>query len=55
MTRIKNDEEKEAQCPDDTSPVNMEKGVNDIKDDKKTREKRQNAHRTLPLLILRKV
>ena len=25
---------KEAECPDDTSPVDMEEGVNDIKDDK---------------------
>ena len=36
MTRMKkNDEEKEAECPDDTSPVDMEKGVNDRNDEEK--------------------
>ena len=29
----KYDEEKEAKCPDDTSTVDMEEGVNDSKDD----------------------
>ena len=34
MTIIKkNDERKEAECPDDTSTVGMEEGVNDINDD----------------------
>ena len=31
----KYDEEKEAECPDDTSPVDMEKGVNDRNDEEK--------------------
>ena len=34
MTTMKNDEEKESECPDDTSPVDMEEGVSDRKDDK---------------------
>ena len=34
MTIIKNDEEKEAECLDDTSPDEMEEGVSDRKDDK---------------------
>ena len=35
MTRMKKtDKEKEAECPDETSPVEMEEGVSDIKDDK---------------------
>ena len=34
MTRMKSDEEKESECLDDTSPVEMEEGVNDINDNK---------------------
>ena len=48
----------EAEFPDDTSPVDMEEGVSDIKDDnneKMMRENGQNAQMTLPLLIVRKV
>ena len=30
----KNDEEKYAECHDETSPVDMEEGVKDINDDK---------------------
>ena len=30
----KNDEEKEAECPQDTYPVDMEEGVSDRKEDK---------------------
>ena len=58
MTRIKNDEGKEAEYHDYTSPVNIEEGVNDRKDDKNEkiiRKKRQNYQMTLPLLIFRKV
>ena len=57
MTRKKNDEVKEAECPDETSPVEIEEGVNDKKDDKDKnimRGKRQNSQMTLTLLILRK-
>ena len=57
-TRIKNDEGKEAECPDDTSTVDMEECVNDRKYDKNQkmmRKKRKNAHMILPLLIWRKV
>ena len=49
---------REAEFPDETSPIDMEEGVNDREDDKngKTmRKNRQNAHMALPLLILRKV
>ena len=52
------DEEKEAECLDDTSPVDMEEGVSDRNDDKNekmTRKKRQNTMMTLPLLRWRKV
>ena len=41
-----NDEGKEAECLDDTSPDNMEEGVsdiNDIKNEKNTGKKRMNA------------
>ena len=58
MTRIKNDEEKEAECPDDTPPVDMGGGVSGRTNDKNKkmmREERQNAQMTLPLLICRKV
>ena len=58
MTRIKKYEEKEAEYPDDTSPVDMEEGVSDRKYDKNEkmmREKRQNSQMTPPLLIWRKV
>ena len=30
----KNDEVKDAECSDDTSPVDIQEGVGDIKDDK---------------------
>ena len=33
MTILKNDEGKEAECPDDTSLVEMEEGIKDINDD----------------------
>ena len=42
----KKDEEKESECPDDTSPVDMEEGIKDINDDMNEKtmvEKRQNA------------
>ena len=42
----KNDEEKEVKFPNDTSPIEMEEGVNYIPDDnteKIMRKKRQNA------------
>ena len=48
----------EAECPDETSHVEMEKGVNDINDDKDKkmmRKKGQNAPMTLLLLILMKM
>ena len=54
----KNDEGKEAESPDDTLPVVMEEGVSEIKNDKNEkmmREKSQNSHMTLLLLIWRKV
>ena len=54
----KYDKEKEVECPDENSTVEMEEGVNDRKYDsneKMMRGKVQNAHMTLPLLILRKV
>ena len=34
MTRIKNCEVKEAECPDDTSPVDMEEDVSDRNDNR---------------------
>ena len=39
----KNYEEKEAECPDDTSPVEMEEGVNDrrCEKDKKNDEEKE--------------
>ena len=59
MTRMeKNDEEKEVECLNDTSPVDMEKGVSDRKYDKNEkmmRKKRYNAQMKLPLLRWRKV
>ena len=54
----KNDEGKEAYCPDDTSPVEMEEGVSDRKDDKNEKMTSKNMHNammTLLLLIWRKV
>ena len=54
----KNDEEKEAECLDDTSPVDMEEGVSDknmTRMRKMMRKKRQNDQMALPLLILRKM
>ena len=54
----KNDEEKEAELPDDTTPVDMEEGVSERKDDNNERmikKKRKNAHMKLVLLIWRKV
>ena len=34
MKIMKNDEEKEAECPDNSSPIDMEEGVSDRKYDK---------------------
>ena len=34
MARKKNDEEKETKCPNETLPVDMEKGVSERKNDK---------------------
>ena len=54
----KSDEEKEAECPYGTSPVDIEEVVSDRKHDKNkkmTREKKHNSHMTFPLLIWRKV
>ena len=34
MTRIKNDEGKDAELHDDSSPFDIEEGVKDINDDK---------------------
>ena len=48
----------EAELSYDTSPIDKEEGVNDIKDDKNkniVRIKSQNAQMTLPLLIWRNV
>ena len=48
------DEEKEAECLDDTSPVEMEESLKyrkDDKDEKMTRRNMQNYQMTLPLLI----
>ena len=48
----------ETECPDETYPVEMEKGVNDINDDKDKkmmRKKGKNAQMTLLLLILMKM
>ena len=48
----------ETEWPADTSPVDMEEGVNDRKYDrnkKMMRKKRHNYQMALPLLILRKV
>ena len=54
----KNDEDKEAESPDDTSPVDTEEGVNDRKDDrnkKNDEEKYAEFPLTLPLLRWRKM
>ena len=54
----KNDEEKETKCPNDTPPVDMEKGVSERKNDKNEKlmsEKRQNAQMALLLMVWRKV
>ena len=48
----------EAECPYDTSPIDMEEGVNNKNDDKNgkmMRKKRQISQMTLPLLIGGKV
>ena len=53
-----NDEEKEAELSDDTSPIEEEKGETDRKDEKNKnimRKKTQNAQMKPPLLIWRKV
>ena len=45
LKRIKKDEGKEAELPDDTPPVYMEEGVTDINDDNNGKNgdiKRQN-------------
>ena len=58
ITGMKNDEEKEAECPDDTPSVDMEEAVSERKYDKNERmmrKKRHNAQMTLLLLIWRKV
>ena len=58
MTRIKKEDKKEAECLDDTSPVDMEEVVSDRKDyknKKMMRKDMQNAMMTLLLLRLRKV
>ena len=52
------DEGKEAECPDGTPPDDMEEGVSERKDgknEKLMREKRQNAHMALLMLVRRKV
>ena len=36
---MKNDEEKDSECPDDTPPVDMEEGVKDINDEGKNEGK----------------
>ena len=54
----RNDEGKEAECLDDTSPVDIGEVVSDNKgenNEKMTSKKRQNAQMILPLLIWRKV
>ena len=54
----KNDEEKEAVHPYETSPVYIEEGIsakNDDRNEKKMSKKRPNAQMTLPLLRWRKV
>ena len=58
MTIMKNDEEKEAECLDDISPIDMEECVKDRNDDinkNMMRKKSQNSQMTLLLLIWRKV
>ena len=52
------DDEKEAACPDDTPPDDMEEGVGDEKMTimkESMREKRQNAQMALLLMMWRKV
>ena len=49
----KNDERKEAECPDNTLPVDIEESINDKKDNKNKNDdegKQLNAQMTLPLL-----
>ena len=58
MIILKNDDEKEAKCPDDTSTVEMKEGVSDKKyenNGKMMTKKRQNTQVTFILLIWRKV
>ena len=52
------DEGKEAECPDGTPTDDMEEGVSERKygkNGKLMREKRQNSHMALLMLIRRKV
>ena len=55
MTIMKNMmRKKEAECPDETYPVDMEEGLKDINDDRNKNmigEKRQSAQMKLLLLI----
>ena len=54
----KYDEERDAECHDDTSPVETEEGAKGINDDKNEiyyEENIQNAWITLPLMIWRTV
>ena len=54
----KYDEEKEVECPDDTSTVDMEEGVKYRKDDSNEKHyggNLQNALMALPLMLLRKL
>ena len=60
MTRMKKmmNIKKEGECPDDTSPIDIEEGVSDIKYDnneKMMRNKRHNSQMNLTLLIWRTV
>ena len=58
MTVMKKNEEKMAECPDDTPPTFIEESVSDRKDDKNEnmkRKKRQNDQMKLLLLRWRNV
>ena len=57
-SKEQNDEWKEAECPNDTPPDEIEEIVSDRNDEKNEnmmREKRQNSRMKLLLLIRRKV
>ena len=43
MTRMKNDKEKEAECLDETFPVETEEGVNDINDKNNENDEEKEA------------